>query len=1036
MLATGALFVPSARAAERFGVSEANFEAGTCVTDVPGTRATECTYESPHSQFYTQAAGHPAFGITAFEFNSTETLGIKDPIGAVKNVRVDIPPGLAADPQALPQCTVEAFEEENGETCSSATQVGVDEATVYEGVNLTITGQVYDLKQPPGVPLEFGIHLAVPPLVNEHILLVGHVSWHHEPQMEAAGVTTGDFHEYFEIDNVPHNTPLLKSRLKFEGTKGTFLTLPSECSSTTTSHLRVESYSHAEDPSLPEGTVSETSETFTHTPVGVEHCAEHTVPFEPSVTVTPESAQSDEPDGATIEVQLPQTSDPASIDSSDLRYARVTLPTGMTLNPAAANGLEGCTSSQFARGTAEPVRCPAGSSIGTAEIATPDLPEPLAGDIYLGAPEAGATPESGGQYRIFINAESSYGVTVRVEGRVSASASTGQLTTALLEIPQLPFTDFVVRLNGGARAPLANPLACGSATTISVLAPFSSPSEPATPSSSFGVTGCASPLPFDLEQSAQAEPTSAGVNSTFTLSLARAGGQQYLSKVQTTLPEGLLGSIASVPRLCEEAQASAGTCPAESQIGVVNAAVGAGPEPFHLPTGPVYLTGPYGGAPYGLSIAVPAEHVGPYDFGRVITRATISIDPRTARVTTVASPPLLIGGTPVRLRALSITLNRPNFLVNPTSCGGLETESLLIGTPTLPPVVSGTQAISTPFPVSGCSSLAFAPDVSVKTSNKASRASGASLEVALTPHAHQANISEVGVTLPAQLVSRLTTLQKACSEAQFAAGPSGCPGASQVGTETLMTPLLPGVLSGRAYLVSHGGAAFPDLDFVLQGDGVTLIQESHTQIKNGITSSTFPALPDAPFTSFKASFPMGPNSLLAANGNLCTSTVTTRKREVVRKHGHAVRKHGHLVYRTRKVMRTVARKLMMPTTLLAQNGVRRTQTTQISVVGCAKSAVRSARILRPRVRMRGHAIQITLAVPAAGRITASGEDVRSVHMSVRKARTLTMTVPLAGAGLAALRAHKQLRVRVHLAFTPRRSGGEKLAAVASAVLRR
>ncbi len=554
---------------------------------------------------------------------------------------------------------------------------------------------------------------------------------------------------------------------------------------------------------------------------------------------------------------------------------------------------------------------------------------------------------------------------------MSANPATGQLTTALLENPQLPFSDFVVRLNGGARGPLANPLACAAATSTSIFSPFTTPSEPATPSSLFDVTGCPAPIPFDLSQATSDAPSTAGkTGGTFTLNLTRGNGQQYLSRVETTLPEGLLGSIAAVPRLCEEAPANAGTCPAESQVGEVTAAVGSGPEPFHPPAGPVYLTGPYGGAPYGLSVVVPAEHVGPYDFGKIVTRATIAIDPRTTRVTSVASPPLVVDGAPVRLRSVTVTLNRPNFLVNPTSCNPLATETTLTGTDALPPVASAQQKISTPFSTSGCSSLPFTPSLSAGTSSNASRANGASLEVSLTPHPRQANIREVAVRLPAQLVSRLTTLQKACSEAQFAAAPPDCPGPSKVGTATLTTPLLPGVLTGTAYLVSHGGAAFPDLDFVLQGDGVTLIQESHTQIKNGITSSTFAALPDAPFTSFKARFPMGPNSLLAANGNLCTSTVTAKKREVVHRHGRVVRKHGHLVYRTRKVKRTLATKLVMPATLVGQNGVRYTQNAQIS--GCAQSGVRGARIMRPRVRVRGHKALITLAVPGAGRLAASG----------------------------------------------------------------
>jgi hypothetical protein len=373
--------------------------------------------------------------------------------------------------------------------------------------------------------------------------------------------------------------------------------------------------------------------------------------------------------------------------------------------------------------------------------------------------------------------------------------------------------------------------------------------------------------------------------------------------------------------------------------------------------------------------------------------------------------------------------------MKPTSCAAsLATESIFTGTATLPPSPGATQNVATPLPVSGCSGLDFSPAFTVATnSSTSSRAGGASLEVSLTPHPHQANIKEVAVTLPPQLVSRLTTLQKACTEAQFAAGPADCPAASQVATATLTTPLLPGRLGGRGYLVSHGGAAFPDLDFVLQGDGVTLIQESHTDIKGGISSSTFPSLPDAPFTSFTASFAVGPNSLLASNGSLCSRTVTSRRRVLVRKHGHAVRRQGHLVYRTREVTRRLALKLTTATTLVGQNGAKRSQRTPIKVRGCAKSAVRSARYMLPRVRVRGHVAFVTLAVPSGGRLSASGRDMQSVHRRIGRASTVTLKVPLSGVGASALAVRHRLRVSVHLTFAPAARHGKTLTALASAV---
>lgn len=321
-LASAALFAGALTSVAQasFGVTESNFEAGTC------TEAS-CTYATKGA-FYTQAAGHPPFGITAFELNHKPGPLGEEPEGAIKRVRVDIPPGLAADPEALPQCSDAEF---SSNSCPAGTKVGTNELIVYDGVNdLTIDGTVYNLEQKAGLPLDFGIDVAVEPLVNVHIFLEGHVSW------------STDYHEYFEINNIPKEGELaglkvplavLKSKLIFEGQKGNgkgtgnFLTLPSVCSTSTTSHLEVESY---------EGAISRTE---THTPVGVEGCGK--VPFEPTAEVIPATgtAGSDEPDGATTVVKAPQNAGASDINTADIQDAHVTLPEGLTLNPSAAHEL-------------------------------------------------------------------------------------------------------------------------------------------------------------------------------------------------------------------------------------------------------------------------------------------------------------------------------------------------------------------------------------------------------------------------------------------------------------------------------------------------------------------------------------------------------------------------------------------------------------------------------------------------------------------------------------------------------------------------
>jgi hypothetical protein len=191
----------------------------------------------------------------------------------------------------------------------------------------------------------------------------------------------------------------------------------------------------------------------------------------------------------------------------------------------------------------------------------------------------------------------------------------------------------------------------------------------------------------------------------------------------------------------------------------------------------------------------------------------------------------------------------------------------------------------------------------------------------------------VKVDLQEALPSRLTTLQKACVNKVFDANPAGCPAESVIGHAVVKTPILPVPLEGPAYFVSHGGEAFPNLVLVLQGEGVTIDLVGATFIsKSGITSTTFKAVPDAPFTSFELTLPQGKFSALAANGNLCKPTKTeTVKKQVT------VKRHGKTVKVTRKVSEQVAAPLTIPSEFIAQNGAELKQDTPISVTGCPKA---------------------------------------------------------------------------------------------------
>ena len=962
-----ALVAPGAQAA--FGPE--TFEAGTCTNNA-------CTYATP-SLFFTQAAGHPPWGVTKFEMHHS---GNNVEGAALKRIRVDVPPGLASNPEALEKCPKPQFE---ANKCPPASQAGTTELDAVAAETLLLKGlkgKVYNLVPPAGLPLDFGIDVEPAGALTApvQLYLEGHVDW------------SGDYHEYFEINNVPEEASVelvpglpvkaklktLMSKLNFNGNAGigNFITLPSVCAPSNTTHLELESYA------------GEISQLDTQTPVGVDGCDK--VPFKPITSVIPEgnSASSDKPDGATTVVAVPQNVAPPDINTADIKDAHVTLPEGLTLNPSAAHGLQACSDEQIHLGSTAPPSCAAGSKIGTVAIETDLPPRSLVGDVYLGNPGGG--PITDPPFTIYLVAKATgidpktglEGVLVRLRGLVSPNPTTGRLEVTFANNPQLPFSELRLTVNGGEHAPLANPLGCTGVTEFAFTAYTGASTNGSTP---FQAGGCPGTPPFSIGQGTVSSTPKAGAYTNYTFNLTRGEGQQYLSRLTTILPAGLVGEIPKVPR-CGEPQAQLGTCPSTSQIGTASVNAGSGdPYPF---SGPVYLTGPYNGAPYGLSIPVKAE-AGPFNLGTLVTRVSIGVDPHSARVIAAATLPTIFKGVPLRLRNISVLVNHQNFLFNPTNCSPLSTDTALISTG------NASQSVSSPFSVSDCSSLAFKPTfeaaTSASTNPATAKANGASLRVNLLQGAHEANIRSVVASLPKQLPSRLTTLQKACPEATYAANPFSCPPGSKVGTATVSTPVLPDHLTGPAYLVSHGGAAFPDLDLLLEGDGVRVILVGNTQIKNGVTTSTFASVPDVPVTSFVLDLPQGANSALAVSGGaFCAQTLT------------------------------------MPTTITAQSGKVIKQQTNVAVSGCTGGKGKTRfKILSKKIAHNKLVLRVQTFAP--GRVSVKSRYLRTTYKRFAKAGKFTVKAPLSRKGVKAQHAHK-LRFKARVGFLPK-SKAEAISAV-------
>lgn len=871
------------------------------------------------------AGSHPYAATTTMRFTTTPDGDA--PTGAPKDIEVALPAGFVGDPNATPQCDNTQFLDTfDAMGCPSSSQIGVAKMRIFpELFSEEVTVPIYNMVPPSGEPAEFGmliefqsvfLHVRVRN-ASDYGVTVGSQDIE-QSHLESLTLTFWGVPADPSHDPERHCTNSVLKGCSSDAPVNAFLTNPTACDGPLTSTLSVDTWQNPG--SFTSASFVSHDNSPQENPLGIEGCDK--LAFEPTIKVAPDTSAADTPAGLTVEVKMPQEGllNPTGRATPDLENTTVTLPRGVVINPGQAAGLAACQPGEDGIGTEGPPSCPPASQVGTVEIATPLLTDKLTGDIYV----LRSNPPD---LKLLV-AASADGVNLKLVGDVRLDPVTGQLTTTFDNTPQLPFNDLKLSFSGGAQAALATPPICGVYETTSDFTPWSSPQESdAFPTDDFAIdsgpggSACVSSLPFAPSMIAGATTDQAGGYTGFSLLLQRGDGQQRVSSLQFKTPEGLLGMISKVP-LCPEPQASQGACSAASQIGHTVVQAGPGPYPLEIPEpgqapAPIYLTGGYKGAPYGLSIAVPVI-AGPFNLGTVVVRASIAVDPHTAQLTVTTDPlPSILDGVPTDLRTIDAVIDRPGFMFNPTGCESQTFSGTAFSTE------GANAAISSHFQVGSCRSLKFKPNFKVSTAGKTSRALGASLNARIlyptgapgdNQASQQSNIASVKVDLPKQLPSRLTTLQKACAAAQFESNPALCPAASLVGHATAATPVLPVALAGPVYFVSHGGEAFPSLIVVLQGYGVTVDLVGSTFIsKAGITSSTFKQIPDVPITNFDLNLPQGKFSALAANLPL--------------------KAHGSLC----------GQKLVMPTSFTAHNGAVIHQTTKITTTGCPSTKTAKAK---------------------------------------------------------------------------------------------
>ena len=878
----------------------------------------------------TQAGDHPYEFVSRFDVNTFMgqpgeilnhgTTGPSNLGAGVRDVVVDLPSGFVGSAQATPKCTLAQLQSRL--LCPSDSLVG--HLTTEPTNAIDVDSPLYNMVPEHGVAAELGF---IDILHGTHVIDATLVPSPTGYELRAIARETPQIILWNAIATLYGDPAAKNGGLS---TPAAMFTNPSDCSGEPlSSSVDIDSWA-SPGATNADGTPNVEGGGWakaTATSPPVTGC--NALRFQPEAfSFQPETTTADSPTGATFDLKIPQTETPETLATPPLKDATVALPPGLTVDPSSASGLQTCSEAQigwlgpvsesnpgFSNFTEAAPTCPEASRVGSVEVTSPLIESTLKGSVYLAAQEKNPYGALFAAY-IVIDDEKT-GTIVKVPGKLETNEATGQITGVFDDNPQVPFSELKIHFFGGERGDLATPEACGTYTTTSDLEPWSAPeSGPnATPSDSFAITnGCVGA--FTPAFSAGTTSPQAGAFSPFTLSLGREDDEQGLGGLTVNLPPGLVGKITGVTE-CSDAQVAAATarsnpgegaaevaspsCPESSLLGTVTTQTGPGAMPYSV-SGKAYLTGPYKGAPYGMAVIVPAI-AGPYDLGVVVIRQALYINPTDTHVTDVSDPfPTIRDGVPLRIKRVSITLSRSNFTLNATSCEPKTINATATST-------TNTQtALSARYQAAGCASLVFAPKLTASAGGKGSKANGTSFDVNVTsPGLGVANIAKVDLTLPKALPSRLTTIQKACVASVFEANPASCDEGSVIGMATIHTPLLPDPLTGPGYLVSHGGAAFPDVEFVMQGDNITIVLDGKTDIKKGITYSKFESTPDAPFTTFETVLPAGPHSAFTA--------------DVSEKEDFSLCKTP----------------LSMATEITGQNGAVIKQTTKIPTTGCAKA---------------------------------------------------------------------------------------------------
>jgi hypothetical protein len=875
----------------------------------------------------TLAGSHPYQQTVAFGFPTVNPGDGQTNDGHPRDFSVELPRGMVGDPAASQVLCTEA-ELTGSKGCPDASQVGITDVTTLVGsvgTNGISTTPLYNMVPPPGTVAELATNVAEVG-IYAHILAGVRSDSDYGVEAKTPDVLALGTQPIFSIQAQIWGDPSAEAHDRVRGKCVTanepcqvtpqeiaFLTMPGDCPGKPLSfEVNADTWEEPSPPFEVHRAFYESAD-LAGNPVSVNGCGDEEIAFKPTIGAHPTTNVTDSPAGLDFTLHQPQNMKLDSRSPSPLRDAAIRFPAGMTVNPAQASGLGACSEAQigFEEETDEgrldfsklPQSCPDSAKIGTLEATTPALVarneehevakdiegnpvlEALHGSVYVAKPFANPFKSLIAVYLVVEDEKT--GIVAKLAGEGELDPHTGQITTYFKENPEMPLEDIAVHLFGGSRGALITPPACATYTTKSDLVPWSAPEgEEAFPESSFQTTSAPggrpcpateAQMPSAFKLSAGTENPTAGKYSPLLFKLSREDGTQRLSKIESTLPRGLIARLAGVGT-CSEADIAKArsreapekgaleqadpSCPASSQVGTVIGAAGAGPNPYYT-SGHAYLAGPYKGAPISIVAIVPAV-AGPFDLGTVVSRIAVFLDPVTAEVRAVSDPlPTVLDGVPLDLRSVALRADRPNFSLNPTSCAEKSFSGQAITT------LSQAVPLAERFQVGGCKSLPYKPKMSVRLFGPTHRGAHPRLKAVLTAKAGEANTAAVSFTFPRSEFIDQAHFRTICTRVQFAA--NQCPAGSVYGHVKVISPLVDYPLEGPAYLRSSSHE-LPDLVIALHGppsQPIEIDAAGRVDSVNGGLRVRFQEVPDAPLTKLTFSAQGAKKGLFQNSTNIC-----------------------------------------------------------------------------------------------------------------------------------------------------------------------